>query len=67
VSLGINTRVYRRDANGNGVPDTQYCLWSALCNKPANGLRDAGPLGMVPICALRRQGVAQRALTAALT
>lgn len=43
--LDIDARVY---APGSDVPEG--CHWFALCDNVANGLRDAGPLGLVPIC-----------------
>jgi hypothetical protein len=44
--LHINARVYRDDS----AIQWATCQWIALCTNPANGLRDAGPLGRVPIC-----------------
>jgi hypothetical protein len=46
MSLDHNARVYARDYSD----DPAQCMWFALCDNVANGLRDAGPLGMVPIC-----------------
>lgn len=43
--LDIDARVYAPDCD-----DPAPCMWFALCENDANGLRDAGPLGSVPIC-----------------
>lgn len=47
--LDIEDRVFAEDFLDD---DSAYapCMWFALCDNPANGLRDAGPLGPVPIC-----------------
>lgn len=47
MTLNINDRVYAEFVYGNQeIP----CQWFAKCANPANGLRDGGPLGPVPIC-----------------
>ena len=34
-----------------GDPDYEApCMWFALCDHPANGVGDAGPMGQVPVC-----------------
>jgi hypothetical protein len=40
-----NARVYAPESD-----TAELCHWFALCPNLANGLRDAGPLGMLPIC-----------------
>lgn len=45
MSLDTRDRVY-----AEGVEAAAPCMWFALCDNDANGLRDAGPLGAVPIC-----------------
>lgn len=47
MSLDPDDRVY---ANASGTGEPVACQWFARCSNPANGLRDAGPLGQVPIC-----------------
>jgi hypothetical protein len=49
MTLDIHARVYAE--NVPELADQEApCMWFALCDNPANGLRDAGPLGMIPIC-----------------
>jgi hypothetical protein len=44
-----STRVYFPGHDGD--PDHEAdCMWFALCDRPANGVGDAGPLGHLPIC-----------------
>jgi hypothetical protein len=44
--LDPEARVYANDD-----PDREVtCQWFALCENPANGLRDHPTLGQVPIC-----------------
>ncbi len=45
----------REAIDPNGVvtaPDGTVapCMWFAHCDNQANGIRDAGPLGVLPIC-----------------
>ena len=47
--LDDNNRVYV--AGHEGDPDYEaVCMWFAKCDRPANGVGDAGPLGHLPLC-----------------
>lgn len=49
MSFDSNARVYAT-IDGKEAPLPEGCHWFAKCDNFANGLRDAGPLGMIPIC-----------------
>jgi hypothetical protein len=49
-NLDTAARVYPTFADGTEGTEPAVCHWFALCDNPANGLRDGGPLGAVPIC-----------------
>ena len=47
--LSETSRVY--SSGHDGDPDYEVpCMWFAKCDRPANGVGDAGPLGHLPIC-----------------
>lgn len=49
--LDPRARVYGENCDGEingGMPVP--CMWFAKCTNEANGLRDGGPLGDIPIC-----------------
>lgn len=48
MTLKPEARVYAENEADNAKPEP--CQWFALCSNPANGLRDGGPRGQVPIC-----------------
>lgn len=52
MSLDINNRVFATDPDtGAELSDKPaVCMWFARCTNPANGVRDAGPVGIIPIC-----------------